>query len=464
MKSNIDVRGPRGPRGALGRGLWSHADFAQVWSAHTVSQVGSQITLVALPLTAALALRATPLEMGLLAATGTAPNLLFGLVAGAWVDRLPRRPVLIAMDLTRAALIAVVPALAALGLLRMATLYAVAFLAGVATLVFDLAAQSYLPALIGRDRLMEGNARLEASRSAATIAGPGLAGLVAQVVGAPFALIGDALSFLGSALFLARVRAPEAPHAPDADAGPRGVEGVRRDIVEGLRLVARDPILRAVFRTAALWNLFVYVVQAVLVLFATRDLRLPPGALGLALAMLGVGMLPGAALVAPARRRFGAGPTLIGSGFFAATSSLVLVAAGTVGRAHALPLLMASQFIFGLGPMMFGITNTSLRQAAAPDHLQGRVAATFRTVAWGTMPLGSLLGGALGARVGLLPTIAVGALGMVLAVALLLFSPLPALREPPAPAEAPDTGGAAGAPDARAREAAPGAVSRARAR
>jgi len=450
MKSDINARAPRGARG-----LWSHADFARVWSAHTVSQVGSQITLVALPLTAALALRATPLEMGLLAATGTAPNLLFGLVAGAWVDRLPRRPVLIAMDLTRAALIAVVPALAALGLLRMATLYAVAFLAGVATLVFDLAAQSYLPALIGRDRLMEGNARLEASRSAATIAGPGLAGLVAQVVGAPFALIGDALSFLGSAFFLARVRAPEAPHAPDADAGPRGVEGVRRDIVEGLRLVARDPILRAVFRTAALWNLFVYVVQAVLVLFATRDLRLPPGALGLALAMLGVGMLPGAALVAPARRRFGAGPTLIGSGFFAATSGLVLVAAGTVGRAHALPLLMASQFIFGLGPMMFGITNTSLRQAAAPDHLQGRVAATFRTVAWGTMPLGSLLGGALGARVGLLPTIAVGALGMVLAVALLLFSPLPALREPPAPAET---------PDARAREAAPGAVSWARAR
>jgi len=452
MKSDINARAPRGARG-----LWSHADFARVWSAHTVSQVGSQITLVALPLTAALALRATPLEMGLLAATGTAPNLLFGLVAGAWVDRLPRRPVLIAMDLTRAALIAVVPALAALGLLRMATLYAVAFLAGVATLVFDLAAQSYLPALIGRDRLMEGNARLEASRSAATIAGPGLAGLVAQVVGAPFALIGDALSFLGSAFFLARVRAPEAPHAPDADAdaGPRGVEGVRRDIVEGLRLVARDPILRAVFRTAALWNLFVYVVQAVLVLFATRDLRLPPGALGLALAMLGVGMLPGAALVAPARRRFGAGPTLIGSGFFAATSGLVLVAAGTVGRAHALPLLMASQFIFGLGPMMFGITNTSLRQAAAPDHLQGRVAATFRTVAWGTMPLGSLLGGALGARVGLLPTIAVGALGMVLAVALLLFSPLPALREPPAPAET---------PAARAREAAPGAVSWARAR
>lgn len=407
-------------------GLWQHPDFLRIWSAHTVSQFGSQITLLALPLTAALTLRATPGQMGVLLAAGALPNLLLGLPAGAWVDRLSKRRIMVVTDLTRALLLLGVPLLAALGRLTIGALCVTAFLIGLATLFFDLAAQAYLPALIGRTHLLDGNARLEASRSAATAAGPSLAGVLTQTLSAPLAILGDALTFFASALFLIGLRHPE-PLPPAAR------RHLGADIHEGLRTVWESDVLRATFRTGALWNFSVNVIQAVLILFATRTLHLSPGLLGLALSLMGVGMLLGTILARPWRRRLGAGPALIAAGFLAASSGVVLALSGLFGGTLGVILLMVGQLIYGLGPMIFGINSVTLRQAVTPDHLQARVAATFRFVVWGTLPLGALAGGTIGSVFGLVHALIVGAIGMVGAVSLLLFSSLPSLREPTLP-------------------------------
>ncbi|WP_407572928.1 MFS transporter [Deinococcus altitudinis] len=416
------------PINARLRGLWQHVDFVKVWSAHTVSQFGSQITLLALPLTAALTLHATPGQMGVLLAAGYLPNLLLGLPAGAWMDRRPKRPVMILTDLVRALLLLGVPALALWGQLSIGALYLIAFLVGLATLFFDLAAQAYLPALIGREHLLDGNAKLEASRSAATAAGPGLAGVLTQAVSAPLAMLGNALTFVASALFLVGLHHPEPQLA-----GARRRLGA--DILEGMRTVWESDVLRATFRTGALWNFSVNVIQAVLILFATRSLHLSPGLLGVALSMMGVGMLVGAALAGPWRRRLGAGPALIAAGFLASSGGVLLALSGVFGGIAGVLLLMVGQFVYGLGPMIFGINSVTLRQAVTPDRLQARVAATFRFVVWGALPLGALAGGAIGSAFGLPVALIVGAVGMVGSVSLLLFSSLPTLREPSLPPE-----------------------------
>ena len=406
--------------------LWGHKDFVRVWSAHTVSQFGSQITVLALPLTAATVLQATPLEMGVLAAMSTVPHLLIGLPAGAWVDRWPKRPVLLLTDTIRFLLLLVIPILALLGHLHMPILYAVALLSGVATLFFDIAAQSYLPLLVGRGQLMDGNAKLEASRAAATVVGPSFAGILAQLLSAPLVIFGDAITFLVSAIFLTGIAQPE-PRV-------RQVRGnILPEIAEGVRLLWRNDILWALFRTAVLWNFFTTVIQAILLLYATRQLHLSPSQVGLAFAMLGLGMLPGTLLAKPIQH-FGVGPALLISGFLAASSGVIAFLAGVVpsdilnGGAGML-LLMLSQFIFGLGPMIFGINTTSLRQAVTPDHLQGRVSATISSMCGGARALGALAGGALGTGFGLLATVGIGAVGMIFAVAILLFSPLPTLHQ-----------------------------------
>ena len=401
--------------------LWKHSSFMRLWSAHTVSQFGSQITVLALPLTAAVFLQASPLQMGLLTAAQTVPNLLFGLFAGVWVDRSPRRPLLIGADLVRFVLLLTVPILASLNGLQVEFLYGVAFLLGLATLLFDLAAQSLLPSLIERDLLLDGNAQLETSRSAATVVGPALAGGLVQIIGAPFALIANAFSFVVSAFFLAKLPTSQ------IKANPEHRQGVWREIGEGLTTVFRSPVLRASFRTSALWNLSINIVYSIFVLFVTRELHLDATILGLILACEGVGMLVATLVAGKLRRRFGAGPTLIGSGFVAASSGLFIV--GAVWFAPVI-MLALSQLIYGFGPMIFGINNITLRQAVTPPRLQGRINATFRFVAWGTMPLGAVMGGVLGSVLGLTAAIGIGAIGMIFSVALLLFSPLPALREP----------------------------------
>jgi MFS family permease len=401
--------------------LWNHKDFIKVWSAHTVSQFGSQITVLALPLTAVTVLQATPEDMGALAAMSTIPYLLVGLPAGAWVDRWPKRPILLLADAIRFLLLLSIPLLAVLGHLHIFILYAVALLSGVATLFFDIAAQSYLPLLVGRGQLMNGNAKLEASRAVATVVGPSLAGILAQLFSAPFVIFGDAMTFLVSGIFLAGVRQPE----------PMIIKvrsSLLPEIAEGVRVLWQNSILWALFRTAVLWNFFTTVIQAILLLYATRQLHLSSSQVGLAFSMLGLGMLPGTALAKPIQR-FGIGPALLISGFLAASSGLIAFLAGIVEDQAAMLLLMLSQFIFGFGPMIFGINMTSLRQAVTPDHLQGRVIATIASLCGGARALGALTGGFLGGGLGLLATVGIGAVGMIFSVALLLLSPLPSLHQ-----------------------------------
>ena len=406
-------------------GLWQHANFLRLWTGQTISQFGSQITLLALPLTAALTLHATPAEMGILSATETAPFLLVGLFAGVWVDRLRRRPILLVTDFARGILLLAIPLAALLGALMIGLLYAVAFLVGILTVFFEVAYQSFLPALVGREQLVEGNSKLEVSRSAAQIAGPGVAGGLVQLVTAPIAIIMDAASFFVSALFLVFVRVPEAAPAPRAER-----QTVWKDIGEGLGVVFGNPLLRAIAGCTATSNLGNNIWQAILILYLTRRLGFGAGVVGLIFATGSIGFLCGALLAGRIARRFGLGPTIVGS-IALGSLGVLLIPIAQRPASFALPLLIVSQFIAGGSGTIYNINQVSLRQAITPDHLLGRMNATMRFIVWGTLPIGALIGGALGGVIGLRPTLVVGVVIQSSAFLWTFFSPVRALREQP---------------------------------
>lgn len=421
IRPTSDGEPPGGGRWPRLGGLWRQPDFVRFWGAESISQVGSQVTVLALPLIAALTLRASPFEVGLLAAAGSAPPLLVGLLAGVWVDRLRRRPLLIVADLGRAALLLTIPLAAVAGLLSMPLLYGIALLTGTLTVLANVAYASYLTTLVRRAELAEGNGKLEASRSTALVVGPGVAGALIGVVGAPLVLVVDAASFLASAVLLGRIRTPEPPP------GPRSGRRVWHEIGEGLAVVGRHRILRPLALSAGTTELFAFVFFAVYVLYFTRELGLTPAAIGLVFATGGVGALIGALLAAPAGRRFGQGPAIVAAQLLFGLSGLLIPLAVFL-PAIALEMVVASEFLQWLTIMTVNVNALSLRQALTPDGLQGRVNATFRFLVGGSQPLGSLLGGLLGGAIGLPWTLVVGEVGMLLAVGWLVASPLPRLR------------------------------------
>jgi MFS family permease len=408
-------------------GLWRHADFLKLWAGQAVSQVGSQITMLALPLLAVLGLGATPAQMGILVATETAPFLLAGLLAGVWVDRRRRRPILIAADLGRAALLLLVPLLAWSGRLRMEHLYVVGFLVGLLTVFFEVASQAYLPSLVARDRLVEANGKLQTTRSAAQIAGPGLAGVLVQLWTAPAALVIDAGTFLVSTLGLWRIRAAE----PEPEPAP-AESSLWQEAREGLRVVADSPLLRAFAGKAATNNLGFQIVMTVFVLYGTRSLGLNAAQIGLVFAAGSVGNLLGAVLAERTAARIGPGPAIIGGSALAALG-LVLLPLAQGPTALVVPLLALGLFVDGLGTVVADVHMLSTQQAITPDRLQGRVNATTRFLTWGILPAGGLLGGGLGGTIGLRPTLAVGAGIYLLSMAWLLRAPLWRLRQAPEP-------------------------------
>ncbi len=410
--------------------LWRHPDFLKLWAGQTVSLCGSEVTALALPLTAVLVLKAGPAQMGVLRAIESVPALLVALLAGIWVDRVRRRPLLIGANLGRAALLGSIPLAASLGLLRLDVLYVVAFAAGTLAVIFSVAYSAFLPSLVAPEHLVEGNTKLEMSRSVAQIVGAGLGGSLVQLLTAPIAIAVDALSFVISALSIAAIRAPEARPAPRDDR-----RGVRGEIGEGLRLMGGDGLLRALTGSTAVINLFAGVQNTLYVLYAIRDLHLSPVLLGLVGAIYSVCGLLGAALGGRVVRRRGLGPTMTGAALLIGVSSLLLPAA--IGPSPASVALFASGMgLMGIGDRVYNINASSLRQAVTPPGAQGRVAASMRMVILGGQVVGAFLGGLLGGWIGLRPMLAVAGAGMLLGFVWLLASPLRTLHDAPPRIEA----------------------------
>ena len=400
-------------------GLWAQRDFLKLWGGQSISELGSSITTVALPLTAVLLLHAGPLAMGVLGAALTAPFLLVGLLAGALVDQAPRRTLMIGADAVRFLLLGAIPVLRLANRLTLPGLDADAFLIGCMTVVFDVAYQSYLPRLVPRDLLVPANSALEVSRSVSQVAGPGLGGFLVQALSAPLALGGDALSYAISVASLLSMRHRDA-------ARPRSAGSLRADIAEGLRVVVGSPLLRAIAGCTATANLFGNVMMAVAVLFMVHGLSFSPLDLGAVYAVGSIGAVVGATAAGRLAGRRGTGSTII-LGSVASAAYAVVLAATSGPRLVALGLVAAASCLGGFGSTVYNINQVSLRQAITPDRLMGRMNASMRFIVWGVMPLGSLLGGYLGAHWGIRPTLILGALGSLAAPLWVWRSPVRAL-------------------------------------
>jgi len=404
--------------------LWRHPDFMKLWTAETVSQLGTQVTLLALPLTAIVILRATPFQVGLLGTLEFLPFLLVGLPAGVWVDRLRRRRILIVGDLGRALLLGSIPLAYAIDALTMVQLYVVAFLAGICTVFFDVAYQAYLPSLVERNQIVEGNAKLEISRSGAFLAGPTLAGGLIELVRAPMAIALDAVSFLWSAVFVFWIRKQEPPRPP-ASAKP----SMRKEIAVGLRYVLRHPLLRPIAMCTATANLFGGgMFAAVIVLFAVRDLGLSAGQLGLAFGIGNVGFLAGAFAARRVADRVGVGPAIVGAAVVFAVAPFALPLATP---ATAMAVLIGWGLVGGFAGTVYNVNQVSLRQAITEERMQGRMNATMRFVVWGTIPIGAFTGGILAETIGLRASVWVVAVGGMFAFLPPLLSPVRSLERIP---------------------------------
>ncbi|GAC1490813.1 MAG: MFS transporter [Candidatus Limnocylindrales bacterium] len=410
------------PEGSLTR----DAEFLKLWAGETVSDFGDQITLLAIPLTAVIVLHAGPFEMGLLGAAATAPTALFSLPVGVWVDRLPRRQVLLAADLGRAIVLASVPVAFALGVLGLPHLYVAAFLSGTLSVFFIVAYQAYLPGLVGRGRLVDANSKLLASGSVAQLAGPSVAGVLVQLFTAPMPVVVDALSFLASFVGLALIRRPEPQLAPR-----------RRDMVaeirEGLSALLGQPILRTIVICASIFILLLSAQNAIFLLYLSRDLGLSPAVIGLILAVGGIGALGGAVLAGSVARRLGIGPSFI-FGAVLGIGGLFIVRGLVGGSTAAIVIGLAAGQLIGLfGASLFNVNGPSLRQALTAPHLLGRVNASYRFLVWGTGPFGALLGGVLGEVLGLRAALLVTGFAAFSIFPILFTSSLPRIREIPAP-------------------------------
>lgn len=394
-------------------------DFRFFLSSHVSNELGGAVTMVALPLTAVVLLGATPMEMGLLAAAEHAAFLLLGLPAGAWVDRMRRRTVMMAVESARLVLLAAVPAAYLLGVLDIAVLLVVALLLGCARLFGDVADHSYLPSLVGQDRLVEGNARLEAVRTASSFAGPGVAGTAVQAFGAVGTLGANALTALASLLFLGAIRTRE------PDPAPAGRTGLAGQIREGVAYLLGHRLLRLIVLETALLNLFMSAIFAIEVLFLTRTVGLPPAAIGWMLGGATLGGLAGAAVTGRLASAVGQARLIWLSPLVTMPFGLMLPLAAPDWRAG---LFVLGSAVMAAGTVCYNICQVAYRQRECPPELLGRMTATIRTVVWGVIPVSGLMGGAVADVLGVREAIAVFAVAMALSPLVLVFSPLRRMR------------------------------------
>jgi MFS family permease len=406
--------------------LRRNRDFARLWTGETVSAVGTQVTLLALPLLAVEELDAGAGEMGALGFAQTIPFVLFALAAGVWVDHHRRRPLLIATNAARALLLALIPLLALLGVLELWQVLAIAFGVGACTVFFEVGFQSYLPRLVERDDLVEANSRLTAANSVAEVGGPGLAGILVGAIGARFTIALDSVSFLVSAVGVARIR-----RAEPEPASPPPRSGLRREIAEGFAETLHNRYLLAFAAEAGTYNVAWHAIDAILVLWAVNELGLGAGTLGLLLSVGSVGAVLGALLTEGLARRIGVGPAMWGCALMSNVGVLMIpLAAGET--ATVIAVLGTAFFVQGLGSTGTNVHTYAIRQAVTPDRLLGRTNAVYRMLTWGLIPLGSLLGGVLGETLGLRPALWIGAVLLFPSWLWLFFSPARSLRTLPA--------------------------------
>ena len=382
--------------------LWRDGEFLKLWFGQGISELGSQVSQLALPTVAILVLGATPFQVGLLAALETLAFPLLGLVAGVYVDRLRRRPIMIVCDLGRMLALASVPIAFGFNVLTMPQLYVVALITGIGTVFFDVAYQSYLPALIQRADLVEGNTKLQVTGSVAQMAGPALAGFLIQLVGSARAVAADAVSFLISVVSLWWVRRPEPSPKPASESGRQGFWS---EMLEGIRVVFGSPTIWKIAGSTSTSNLGSSVFFAVYLIFAYRVLHLSPGTIGVIFGAGAVGGLLGALSASWVARRIGLGPTLFVTSVIGGLAA-ILIPIAQFGLA--VPLLLAATVVVSFTNPVYNINQVSLRQAITPDRVQGRMNATVRTIIWGTMPIGAFIGGVIGNTYGLVPAMYVG--------------------------------------------------------
>ncbi|MFD8497264.1 MFS transporter [Amycolatopsis sp. NPDC059657] len=402
--------------------LLRHADFRRLWAGDTLSQFGQKIGETAIPLLAATVLAATPMQMGVLTAAETAAFLVIGLPAGVWVDRWRRRPIMLRADFVRAALLISVPIAWWAGVLTLGQLIVVALLTGVCTVFFDLAYQSYLPSLVGREHLLEGNSKLQSSLSVAQVAGPGLGGALVQLAGAANAVLTTGIGFLCSALCLARIKTvePEPVRHEDEKLWPR--------ITEGLRFVFGNPLLRPITCATGTANLGNLMLGAVTVLFLTREVGLSPAAVGALLAVAGIGSVAGALTARWCIARIGQVRSIWLVSLVSLPGQLLLPFAAPGWR---IGLAAFGLLLFGYGVVVYNVAQLSFRQSICPDGMLGRMNASIRFLVYGIQPIGGLLGGLLGELIGVRGAVFAGAAVQASAVLWLIVSPIRKLRDVP---------------------------------
>jgi MFS family permease len=418
---------PESERRHHGSGLLRHRDFLLLWAGQSVSELGSAVTLLALPLAAVVILKASTFQVGLLSAATTISFLLVALPAGVVVDRIAKRRLMIGCDAARMLIIGSVPLAAAFGVLTLAQLFAVALLAGLLTVFFDVAYQSYVPGLVSREQLIDGNGKLGATQAFAQVAGPGVGGALFGVLRAG-AMTVDAVSYAVSTASLLLIRAREAK--PDRNvADPAGRPRLRQEIFAGLTFVVRHPVLRKIAACTGTANLFGAMVGALQIIFLVRVLHVRPVYTGLLIGAGSVAGIAGGVLSGTLARWIGSARIIWVSVLVFGSFQLALPLAEPGWRLALFSIGVAS---LAFAAVLYNIAQLSYRQSVCPPELLGRMNAAIRWIVWGTLPLGSLLGGILGTAIGVRPTIWIGVVGSCAAGLFVLFSPLRKMRDVPA--------------------------------
>jgi MFS family permease len=402
--------------------IWRNHDFLRFWGGQSVSMLGTQITTFAVPVLAITTLHADAGQLSLLRTVEFLPFLFLTLPVGLWVDRHRPRPGMVLANVVRALLLVGIAVAGLMGVLQWSWLYGALLVVGVCTVVFDVAYLSYLPAVVSRSQLVDGNSKLSVSSSVAEVGGPGIAGGITQALSAPVALLADAFSYVVSVATLLWIKTPDVKPEPPAER-----VGLRERLSDGLAVVLRNPYLRTICLEAFTFNFFVQFGETLIVLYALNQLTLTPGMLGLFISLGSIGGVVGAAIAPRAVRRFGFGPTFVGGTALGCVSPVLVPLAS--GPPLVSSILIATSYLgTGFGVTISVIGSVTLRQTVAPSNLLGRVNAVMRLASYTAVPLGSLTTGAVAGMVGARGALFVGVVGLLLPTLILLLSPVPKLR------------------------------------